>query len=162
MRCSPIILTLLVGAGLLSACVEKRIINNSFPEFRAMADPMPRTREERAKERGEAFYRQPSYTLLDQPATPVWAILLETFTGKDAKRRALWQMRRLQQDAHLSDVWAREVDDAWNLYHGRYVDPNRDQAVNGLKQTRLVQFDGLRPYENVKVVKAINPAKRVF
>jgi hypothetical protein len=81
-----------------------------------------------------------------------YAILLETFEGDKANTRAARRAKQLLEEAKISDIWIRQAMSKWQVLRGHYPDPNVERAQSDLRQVRMAQVDGLRPYENVDVV----------
>ncbi len=81
-----------------------------------------------------------------------WALLLATFMGDQHQQDAREAAARLVSQANLPDVWLHDTVDRTLLYRGRYTDSDSDEAKNAQRQTRMIKFDGLRPFEDAQIV----------
>jgi hypothetical protein len=81
-----------------------------------------------------------------------FAIHLASFEGKKARKQADGLRDRLVDDMKIPGVWVWEGEGRAVVYRGRYPNPLIDDAARDLRQTRLIQVDGKRLFEDADVM----------
>ncbi|MCC6581437.1 MAG: hypothetical protein IT440_13450 [Phycisphaeraceae bacterium] len=142
----------------LTGCYEQRIVKDSFGEYRTLARESERGEHTDAQGKpsgggGEAGGDLAEFNPAGQ--TSIWAIPLESFDGDEQQRRALRLIYRLQRDRNVPDLWQRTEQGKTIVYRGHYVSADAGDAQSDLRQTRMIELDGIRPYQDVEV-KRIN------
>ncbi len=82
----------------------------------------------------------------------LWTIELQTFDNPNRRDHARNLITRLQNDAHLPDLWADHSLDHTRVYRGRYQDPHSPAATSDLRQTRMVRLDGQLRFAAARLV----------
>ncbi len=88
------------------------------------------------------------------PANPRagWAIQLESFEGASRFRRASDLIRRLTHRNAVTDLWFQDHEGKTTVYRGRYDHLTDLEAQKALMQTRAIEDEGARPFENVQLI----------
>jgi len=132
---------LVLLAGLLGACIETRVVDDPWGELRKMAqESSPQGPGDRSR----------------MPARPegenAWSVLLDRFEGEAAREEAEAMKERLEEASRVPDLWIREQRSFVTLYRGRFAHPDRPEARNALRQSRMVSLDGARPFQTARLV----------
>ena len=80
------------------------------------------------------------------------AILLKSFDGPGQDNEAARFIDRLTLTAAMPDLWKSRFKNVTNVYRGRYSDVASPQAQRDLRQSRMIQVDGKRPFEAADLV----------
>ena len=88
-------------------------------------------------------------TLLSQSD---FAIHVAEFDGKKARKQADALHDQLTNEMKIPDVWVWEDAKRAVVYRGRYPSPSIDKAERDLRQTRMLQIEGKRPFESVELM----------
>lgn len=81
-----------------------------------------------------------------------FAIHVAEFEGKKSRKQADALRKQLVDELKIPDVWVWESESRAVVYRGRYPNPAIDIAERDLRQTRMLQIDGERPFENVDIM----------
>lgn len=146
MRKDQALLSIGMAAALLSACTYQKVLYDPWAQYRDMAD---KTNPERS--RGA----QAAHAFEDG-----WGILLECFEGDRRAERASRLVKRLRDEARLSDVWIKEMPDKVLVFRGHFSDQTSPEAKTALQETRTAQLDGVRPYESAGFVSLAATARQ--
>ncbi|MCE9591229.1 MAG: hypothetical protein K8S99_11970 [Planctomycetes bacterium] len=121
-----ITLALLLPAG----CVEERVVRDDWATLRELADRPT-----------------PDRPVDDRPPTSAgYAILLKRFEGAKREQQAERLAKQLMDELFIPDIWVRDEGKAFSVYRGRYPEPSVDAAQRDLRQSRMLQLDGKRPF----------------
>lgn len=134
-------IALLFAAAALAGCWETRIKHDGWATFRSqLGDAQSKPGSVR-----------PGGTPYDvNDATSGWTIRLDTFEGVGRYRRATDLMRRLA--GKMTGLWLHEDGEKVNVFRGRYDNVTDLDAQRSLLESRALEEDGLRPYENVQLI----------
>ncbi len=140
--CRRLFLVALIG---LAGCYEQRIKHDGWETFRSQlgADPPGGAPQKADRTRDVSA---------DIAAKTGWAILIETFEGNTRYRKAGELIRKLTNRNAVTDLWLQENDGRTKVYRGRYDSLTDLEAQKALLQTRAIEDNGERPYENVELV----------
>lgn len=127
----------------LAGCYEYRVKYDGWETFRNQvgADPA-----------GGAVKKDPSAGAQPAAARGGWAILVETFDGASRYRKATDLVRRLSNRHAVTDLWIEEKDGKTKVFRGRYESLTDLEGQKVLLQTRAIEDDGEKPYEDVELV----------
>ncbi len=125
-----LMLTLLASQSLVG-CEEPRVVRSTWDQL--PADKRPPIDNEGAQTTG-------------------CAILLKSFDGPAQDKEASRFIDRLTLTAAMPDLWKARFKGVTNVYRGRYADPATPQAQRDLRQSRMIQVDGKRPFDGVELV----------
>lgn len=136
------VLALWLLASALPGCTYTKVVKDPWQDLKQYdADPRSdKPKDEKAEGRKEA------------EADQGYAILLDTYEGGNADRRARQLAHRLTQEGGMTDVWTKRVGKGVAVYRGQYGDPGTDSARRDLRLTREAQMDGMRPFEKAQIV----------
>ena len=81
-----------------------------------------------------------------------WAIQVETFEGSSRFRRASDLIRRLTNRNAVTDLWFQDHQGKITVYRGRYDNLTDLDAQRALMQTRAIEDNGEKPFENVELI----------
>jgi len=81
-----------------------------------------------------------------------WAIQVESFEGGNRFRRASDLIRNLTNRNAVTDLWFQDHEGKTTVYRGRYETLTDLDAQKALMQTRAIEEDGSKPYENVELI----------
>ncbi|MEO0586130.1 MAG: hypothetical protein AAF078_00660 [Planctomycetota bacterium] len=118
----------LAGAMGLGGCYyEERIVRDSWPSLRELADPKP-TQAVQGRGTGQRGSEA-------APAA-VYSIRLAEFVGiaRDTQARRL--MQALESATGLEGAWVRDTGRMLTAYYGRYTDPAGEGALRDLETVR--------------------------
>lgn len=82
-----------------------------------------------------------------------WSILIQSFTGPDAKRNAASLMYRLRHTQALPDLWIKQVGEQFHVMRGRYSNRNTLPAMRDLEQTRMVPIDSQQRFQSIELAR---------
>ena len=146
----------LLGA---AGCVEERVVGSSWDRLAArmadrglmvaIGDP-----DGARKAKRESLYDRQGVA-----EKPGWAILVKTFEGRKRAKDAEQFIEKLQQETNMPDLWSKEHKRTVYVYRGRYFDSEGFAARDELRQTRITQFEGERPFQKVELARVVQ--KRV-
>lgn len=136
----------------MSGCYTERVVNDSFSDLRGISDKPEAPADSLSDRFGRDF--APSAARIESSH----AILLATFEGKTQQAEATRLMHRLQRELAVPDLWLRQTSDKTHLYRGVYMSDIGPGPEGDLRQTRLLQLDGTRPFEHVQVLKLTTAA----
>lgn len=137
MKHRVIILALIALATLHGCAMEERVVRDDFATLRELGD---QTNSKPTALEGEA------------PTTHGYAILVQRFEGSKHHSDAQKLAKRLGNDLFVPDVWVSEEEKFSTVYRGRYPDPTVDNAARDLRQTRMLRYDGGRPFAGASLV----------
>ncbi|MCX5661680.1 MAG: hypothetical protein NTW19_18535 [Planctomycetota bacterium] len=141
-------LLFLLTLTLLPACTyETHVVNDPWQNLKQY-DSNPNA----SKGAGDKSAADAAQARRDAIADQGFAILLDTYEGGSAERRAGQLVQRLTREQGLTDVWTKHVGKSVVVYRGQYGDPETDAARRNLLATRALQVDGLKPFEKAKLV----------
>jgi len=134
---SYVLLTgVVVLAGGLCACQERRVVHDTWQQWREM-------------EWSGGGERDPLDPLRRRDG-PRYGILLNVFDGPDQTERVKQRIATLKQE-NVPDLWVQSREGMTYLYRGQFADPDSSDAANAVRQMRMVAIDGERPYEMVQI-----------
>ncbi len=84
---------------------------------------------------------------------PTWAIELSSFKGDKQATEAERFAQQLYKRTRVPDLWVASNDDATYVYRGQYLDDKGLSARSDLRQTRMLQVEGARPFESAALVR---------
>lgn len=125
------VLLMLLASQSLVGCEEPRVVRSTWDQL--PADKRPPIDNEGAQSTG-------------------CAILLKSFDGSGQDKEASRFIDRLTLTAAMPDLWKSRFKGVTNVYRGRYADPATPQAQRDLRQSRMIQVEGKRPFESVELV----------
>lgn len=129
----------------LSSCTYERVVWSQYDQLRnlpnqatgasqsAILDDHPRG--------GNPFLEN-----LDKPS---WAIRLKIFEDGDEleqRREATKYARDVKAATNTPNLWVGTWDNRTAVYRGRYLDVEGADATNDMRQTRMLKFEGKRPF----------------
>ncbi len=133
-----------LGLALMSGCYEYRVKYDGWETFRSQI----------GADRPHDVAKR-STTASGAVPTSVrkgWAILVASFDGSSRYQKASALIRRLTNRYAVTDLWLEEQGGTTRVYRGRYDTLTDLEAQQALLQTRAIDEDGEKPYENVEMV----------
>ena len=138
-------LVFMVLALFVAGCeMETRIIRSSWDDF--PSDPKP------SQTRDSEAYRDPS-------GGQGWAIRVVQFSGKDRHGRAQVMVQQLRSEASLADLWMEDIDNAVNIYHGRFASASNPSIRPAIAKIRAIKIDGEKPFAKCQLVPLIGDGR---
>lgn len=143
-------ITVLCGVLSLSAagCIYQRTVHSSWDQWSGdLQTQNPKWFSEGGNPQSDTQSREPKANR--------WAILLRSFEGHKHNERAYAFAQRLRADAEMSHVWVWDSGPQTLVYRGRFTDSSDPEATNALRQTRMVKFDGGRPFAEARLAPIV-------
>jgi hypothetical protein len=136
-RLAPVCLAVL-ALGLI-ACIEERVIFDSWGDLKAISDESKAEGVKTRKAREES-------------GAGSYGIQMVYFEGDNHARRARILADRLTKENGLSAVWVRTVEQRSSIMFGRYPDPNTFNAQEDLSRVKEIALDGMRPFTGAVII----------